>query len=103
MRKADKMDQELHEAMVHQRDRFIEKFRREPTSEDPIFFDPDCDMPTPHPTKRNSFCYKVSVSGQSNSLRDKYVSISISKLPPRRAPALKAFSGYESEDFSLWQ
>jgi hypothetical protein len=47
MRKADKMDQELHEAMVHQRDRFIEKFGREPTSEDPIFFDPDCDMPTP--------------------------------------------------------
>ena len=41
------MDKELYEAMVLQHDRFIEKFGREPTAKDPIFFDPDCDVPTP--------------------------------------------------------
>ena len=47
MRKAYKLDQESYEAIVRQRKLFIEKFGREPGSKDPIFFDPDFDVPTP--------------------------------------------------------
>jgi len=47
MRKAYKLDQESYEAIVRQRKLFIEKFGREPGPKDPIFFDPDCDVPTP--------------------------------------------------------
>ena len=47
MRKANKMDKESYEAIVRQRKLFIEKFGREPGPKDPIFFDPDCDVPTP--------------------------------------------------------
>jgi len=47
VRKANKMDKESYEAIVRQRKLFIEKFGREPGPKDPIFFDPDCDVPTP--------------------------------------------------------
>ena len=47
MRMAHKLDQESYEAILRQRELFIEKFSREPNSKDPIFFDPDCDTPTP--------------------------------------------------------
>ncbi len=38
---------EVEEAMREQRALFVEKFGREPGPEDPIFFDPDADEPTP--------------------------------------------------------
>ena len=47
MKKAYKLDQESYEAIVQQLTLFKEKFGREPGSKDPIFFDPDCDVPTP--------------------------------------------------------
>jgi hypothetical protein len=39
---------ELEEAFKEQRKLFIEKFGREPTPDDPIFFDPDADTPQPY-------------------------------------------------------
>ena len=47
MRKAHKLDQKSYEAIVRQLKLFKEKFGREPGPKDPIFFDPDCDVPTP--------------------------------------------------------
>ena len=47
MRKAHKLDQESYEAIVRQLKLFKEKFGREPGPKDPIFFDPDSDVPTP--------------------------------------------------------
>ena len=47
MRKAYKLDQESYEAIVRQRKLFKETFGREPGPKDPIFFDPDFDVPTP--------------------------------------------------------
>ena len=47
MKKAYKLDQESYEAIVGQLKLFKEKFGREPGPKDPIFFDPDCDVPTP--------------------------------------------------------
>ena len=47
MRKTHKLDQESYEAIVRQRKLFIEKFGRAPGPKDPIFFDPDFDVPTP--------------------------------------------------------
>lgn len=41
------MDPELAEAMEQMRLAFIERFGREPGPEDPVFFDNDCDIPTP--------------------------------------------------------
>ena len=32
-------------AFERQKERFIEKFGREPTGNDPVFFNPDCDTP----------------------------------------------------------
>ena len=46
MRKVHKLDQESYEAIVRQLKLFKEKFGREPGPKDPIFFDPDCDVPT---------------------------------------------------------
>ena len=37
----------VHQAMLEQRKAFIEKFGREPGPTDPVFFDPDKDVPTP--------------------------------------------------------
>ena len=47
MRKAYKLDQESYEAIVQQLKLFKEKIGREPGPKDPIFFDPDSDVPTP--------------------------------------------------------
>ena len=41
------MDKELHEAIKRQLESFKEKFGREPGPDDPLFFDPDCDVPIP--------------------------------------------------------
>jgi hypothetical protein len=41
------MDDELYEAMLRQKQRFIEKFGREPGPGDPVFFDEDADEPKP--------------------------------------------------------
>src|SRR5262245_18238394 len=35
------------EALLEQRKAFIDKFGREPGADDPVFFDPDKDVPTP--------------------------------------------------------
>lgn len=41
-------NRELHEAMIRQQlESFKEKFGREPGPDDPLFFDPDCDVPIP--------------------------------------------------------
>ena len=36
---------DVHEALLRQREAFIEKFGREPGPDDPVFFDPDADEP----------------------------------------------------------
>ena len=41
------MTPRVHQALLEQRKAFIEKFGREPGPEDPVFFDPDKDTPTP--------------------------------------------------------
>ena len=47
MKKGSKTDKELAEAMKQQMKNFREKFGREMGPDDPIFFDPDCDVLTP--------------------------------------------------------
>jgi len=47
MKKVIKMNKELHEAMTRQLESFKEKFGREPGPDDPLFFDPDYDVPAP--------------------------------------------------------
>ncbi len=42
-----RMNKELHQAIMQQQKSFVEKFGREPGRDDPLFFDPDCDVPTP--------------------------------------------------------
>jgi len=39
---------EAKEILEEQRKRFIEKFGREPSPKDPVFFDPDADTPQPY-------------------------------------------------------
>jgi hypothetical protein len=41
------LDNYLREMMEHQAERFRHKFGRDPSPEDPIFFDPDADEPRP--------------------------------------------------------
>jgi hypothetical protein len=41
------MTPRVHQALLEQRKAFIEKFGREPGPDDPVFFDPDKDLPTP--------------------------------------------------------
>ena len=41
------MTPRVHQALLEQRKAFVEKFGREPDPEDPVFFDPDKDVPTP--------------------------------------------------------
>jgi len=41
------MTPRVHEALLEQRKAFIARFGREPGPGDPIFFDPDKDVPTP--------------------------------------------------------
>ena len=40
------MTPRVHEALLEQRKAFIDKFGREPGPGDPVFFDPDKDVPT---------------------------------------------------------
>jgi len=40
------MTPRVYEALLEQRKAFIEKFGREPGPNDPVFFDPDKDVPT---------------------------------------------------------
>ena len=47
MKKVIKMNKELHEAMIRQVESFKEKFGREPGPDDPLFFDPEYNVPTP--------------------------------------------------------
>ena len=47
IKKGSKIDKELAEAMEQQMRSFKEKFGREMGPDDPIFFDPDCDIPMP--------------------------------------------------------
>jgi hypothetical protein len=42
-----KMSPEVTRIMRDRRARFIEKFGREPGPNDPVFFDPNADVPTP--------------------------------------------------------
>ena len=42
-----KMDDEMYDVLQEQRRAFIKKFGREPGPSDPVFFDPECDTPTP--------------------------------------------------------
>ena len=46
------MPQELEEAFQEQRERFVEKFGREPGPNDFIFSDPDADTPQPYPEEK---------------------------------------------------
>ena len=41
------MTPRVSEALLEQRKAFIDKFCREPGPDDPVFFDPDQDLPTP--------------------------------------------------------
>jgi hypothetical protein len=41
------MTPRVYEALLKQRKAFVEKFGREPGPDDPVFFDPDKDLPTP--------------------------------------------------------
>jgi hypothetical protein len=43
------MPAELHKVLFDQRIAFAKKFGREPAPGEPIFFDPDKDVPTPAP------------------------------------------------------
>ncbi len=47
MKRGIKMGDELSEVLMGQYESFIKKFGREPGPEDPVFFDPDCNVPTP--------------------------------------------------------
>ena len=42
-----KLSREAHASLKKQHEAFKEKFGREPGSDDPLFFDPDYDVPTP--------------------------------------------------------
>ncbi len=46
VKKVIKMNKELYEAIKQQLESFKEKFGREPGPDEPVFFDPDCDVPT---------------------------------------------------------
>jgi hypothetical protein len=48
------MTDRIREAMLDQRKAFIDKFGREPGPGDPVFFDPDKDVPTPMGSERMS-------------------------------------------------
>ncbi len=44
-----KITPEMRKIFEDQHDRFVEKFGREPGPKDPVFFDPDSDVPTKMP------------------------------------------------------
>ncbi len=45
--RAIKIDNELRQGLEQQRERFRQKFGRDPGPHDPVFFDPDADEPRP--------------------------------------------------------
>ena len=47
MKKMIKIDKELYQAIRQQLESFRKKFGREAGPDDPLFFDPDCDVPIP--------------------------------------------------------
>jgi hypothetical protein len=52
MKKVIKMNKELHETIIRQLESFRKKFGREAGPDDPLFFDPDYDVPTPLTEKK---------------------------------------------------
>ncbi len=46
-KKVKKLNQEAYESLKKQHEMFLEKFGREPRPDEPIFFDPNNDVPTP--------------------------------------------------------
>ncbi len=46
-KKVTKLSREAHDSLKGQQERFIEKFGRQPGPGDPLFFDPNYDVPTP--------------------------------------------------------
>ncbi len=46
-KRVKKLNQRACESLKKQHEMFIEKFGREPRQDEPIFFDPDYDVPTP--------------------------------------------------------
>lgn len=51
-RKQIPLDDESRKIIEHQLEAFRKKFGREPGPEDPIFFDPDADIPKPYDLER---------------------------------------------------
>src|SRR5208283_1233758 len=47
-----KLNEETSQALSAQVEAFRRKFGREPSGDDPIFFDPDSDVPRPYPLDR---------------------------------------------------
>jgi hypothetical protein len=47
-----KLNQETADALRRQGEAFKKKFGREPGPEDPVFFDPDADIPQPYPEEK---------------------------------------------------
>ncbi len=46
-KKVTKLSREAHDSLKRQWERFIEEFGQQPGPGDPLFFDPDYDVPTP--------------------------------------------------------
>jgi hypothetical protein len=69
------MTPRVHEALLDQRKAFIDKFGREPGPDDPVFFDPDKDVPTPIGAERMS-------ADLEKALRD-------SGIDPEKAEAIR--------------
>ncbi len=46
-KRVKKLNRQAYESLKKQHKMFVEKFGREPGPDDPIFFDPDYDVPTP--------------------------------------------------------
>ena len=67
------MDDEMAREMKAQLARFKEKFGREPGPNDPVFFDPDEDTPTPIPE------WKI----------DRALDEAIAKFPPEQQQAMR--------------
>jgi len=55
------MSDGIYDILQEQRRAFIEKFGREPGPSDPVFFDPDCETPTPLTEERLEDMYHTAV------------------------------------------
>jgi hypothetical protein len=57
--------------LLEQRKAFIDKFGREPGPNDPVFFDPDKDVPTPiDPTRMSADLEKARKAGTDPSQKE---------------------------------